>query len=77
MSNVIRYFPTTAIGFATKDAFKDFFIKHDKKTNFNLYFIEYLAAGGCAGAVSLTCVYPLDFTRTRLAADVGKGPGQR
>lgn len=29
-------------------------------------------AGGTAGAVGLTIVYPLDFVRTRLAADIGK-----
>jgi len=31
-----------------------------------------LASGGAAGAASLCFVYPLDFARTRLAADVGK-----
>jgi len=36
-----------------------------------------MASGGAAGATSLTFVYPLDFARTRLAADVGKGDGQR
>ena len=30
-------------------------------------------SGGAAGATSLTFVYPLDFARTRLAADVGSG----
>ena len=33
--------------------------------------------GGLAGAGSLLIVYPLDFARTRLAADVGKGKGDR
>lgn len=28
-------------------------------------------SGGMAGATSLVVVYPLDFGRTRLAADVG------
>jgi solute carrier family 25 (adenine nucleotide translocator) protein 4/5/6/31 len=32
-----------------------------------------LASGGAAGATSLMFVYPLDFARTRLAADIGKG----
>lgn len=36
-----------------------------------------MAAGGAAGATSLCFVYPLDFGRTRLAADVGKGPADR
>lgn len=34
-----------------------------------------LASGGAAGATSLCVVYPLDFARTRLGVDVGKGMG--
>jgi len=36
-----------------------------------------LASGGMAGATSLAIVYPLDFARTRLGADVGKAAGER
>jgi len=32
-----------------------------------------MASGGAAGAASLLFVYPLDYARTRLAADIGKG----
>jgi solute carrier family 25 (adenine nucleotide translocator) protein 4/5/6/31 len=32
-----------------------------------------MMSGGMAGATSLCFVYPLDFARTRLAADVGSG----
>ena len=46
----------------------------DKRTQFWRYFAGNLASGGAAGATSLCFVYPLDFARTRLAADVGK-PG--
>merc|ERR1719181_2421151 len=35
-----------------------------------------VAAGGLAGAGSLTIVYPLDYARTRLASDVGSGKAQ-
>jgi solute carrier family 25 (mitochondrial adenine nucleotide translocator), member 4/5/6/31 len=35
-----------------------------------------LLAGGIAGAIGLTLVYPLDFVRTRLAADLGKTEGR-
>jgi len=35
-----------------------------------------LASGGAAGACSLCFVYPLDFARTRLAADIGKSAGR-
>lgn len=34
-----------------------------------------LASGGAAGATSLRVVYPLDFARTRLGVDIGKGMG--
>jgi len=37
-----------------------------------MWFAGYLAAGGLAGATSLTVVYPLEFSYTRLAADSGK-----
>lgn len=49
----------------------------DKRTQFWRYFAGNLASGGAAGATSLCFVYPLDFARTRLAADVGKGGQER
>jgi len=74
LANVIRYFPTQALNFAFKDKFKQVFLSGvDKKTQFWRYFAGNLASGGAAGATSLCFVYPLDFARTRLAADVGKG----
>jgi solute carrier family 25 (adenine nucleotide translocator) protein 4/5/6/31 len=41
------------------------------------YFIGNLLSGGCAGAIGLTVVYPLDFARTRLGTDVGKAEKDR
>jgi len=77
MANVIRYFPTQALNFAFKDKYKQVFLGGvDKNTKFWRYFMGNLASGGAAGATSLCFVYPLDFARTRLAADTGKG-GQR
>jgi solute carrier family 25 (adenine nucleotide translocator) protein 4/5/6/31 len=73
MANVIRYFPTQAFNFAFKDTFKSMFPKYDSKTQFWQFFGANVASGGMAGAASLMIVYPLDFARTRLAADVGKG----
>jgi len=73
-ANVLRYFPTQALNFAFKDTYKNIFMKGiDKKRDFWKFFIANLASGGAAGATSLMFVYPLDFGRTRLAADVGKG----
>ncbi|CAB0041749.1 unnamed protein product [Trichogramma brassicae] len=73
MANVIRYFPTQALNFAFKDKFKKLFLDGVPKEDFWRYFAGNLASGGAAGATSLLFVYPLDFARTRLGADVGKG----
>jgi len=73
LANVIRYFPTQAFNFAFKDTFKRMFPHYDQKTEFWRFFATNMASGGLAGASSLCIVYPLDYARTRLAADVGKG----
>ena len=74
LANVIRYFPTQALNFAFKDTYKRIFMDGvDKNKQFWKFFMMNLASGGAAGATSLCFVYPLDFARTRLAADVGKG----
>jgi len=74
LANVIRYFPTQALNFAFKDTYKKLFLEgYDKKKDFWKFFAGNLASGGAAGATSLCFVYPLDFARTRLAADVGRG----
>lgn len=78
LANVIRYFPTQALNFAFKDKYKQVFLGGvDKKTQFWRYFAGNLASGGAAGATSLCFVYPLDFARTRLAADIGKKGAER
>jgi len=77
LANVIRYFPTQALNFAFKDTYKKIFCPFNPKTDFWKFFVGNLASGGAAGATSLMVVYPLDFARTRLAADVGKGAAER
>ena len=72
MANCVRYFPTQALNFAFKEKYQKIFIRHDKRTDFWKFFAGMLAAGGAAGATSMAFVYPLDFARTRLGADVGK-----
>ncbi|XP_053970604.1 ADP/ATP translocase 2-like [Hylaeus volcanicus] len=72
LANVIRYFPTQALNFAFKDKFKLLFLEGVPKDAFWKQFAGNLASGGAAGATSLLFVYPLDFARTRLAADIGK-----
>jgi len=78
LANVIRYFPTQALNFAFKDKYKQIFLGGvDKKKQFWRFFVGNLASGGAAGATSLCFVYPLDFARTRLGADIGKSGGER
>jgi len=72
-TNILRYFPTQAFNFAFKDTIKNLFPRADPKTEFGKFFAINMASGGLAGAGSLCIVYPLDYARTRLASDVGKG----
>merc|ERR1719230_1329427 len=73
LANVIRYFPTQALNFACKDTYKKYLCPYSPKTEPVKFFMGNMASGGAAGATSLCFVYPLDFARTRLAADVGSG----
>ncbi|XP_065346010.1 ADP/ATP translocase 1-like [Cloeon dipterum] len=78
LANVVRYFPTQAINLAFKDRYKELFLRGvDKSKDFWTYFAGSVASGSAAGATSLCVVYPLDFARTRLAADVGKVDDER
>eukprot|EP00210_Caulerpa_lentillifera_P004521 g4314.t1 len=77
LTNVVRYFPTQAFNFAFKDTFQSMFPKYSPKTDFWKFFAANMASGGAAGACSLLIVYPLDFARTRLAADVGENRANR
>ena len=76
LANVVRYFPTQALNFAFKDTYKKIFNPYNPKVEPGKFFIGNCMSGGAAGATSLCFVYPLDFARTRLAADVGSG-GER
>lgn len=76
-ANIIRYFPTQALNFAFKEKFQKVFVRHDKNSDFWKFFAGMLASGGAAGATSLCVVYPLDFARTRLGADVGRAVNDR
>lgn len=67
----MRYFPTQAFNFAFKEKFKIIFNPYNKKTEPQKFFWGNVMSGGMAGATGLIFVYPLDFARTRLAADMG------
>jgi solute carrier family 25 (adenine nucleotide translocator) protein 4/5/6/31 len=74
----VRYFPTQAINFSTKDYLYQIFLKGvDVKKEKAKYLAMSLLSGGIAGSFSLLFVYPLDFARTRLGADIGKSGAER
>merc|ERR1711881_351808 len=72
-TNCIRYFPTQAFNLSFKNTFKKMFPKYNAKTEFAKFFGANLVSGGLAAAGSMCIVYPLDYSRTRLASDVGAG----
>ncbi len=79
LANVLRYFPTQALNFAFKDTIKGIF-KTPKDASYVEKFSKNILSGGCAGSMSLTFVYSLDYARTRLANDAkgaSKGGGER
>jgi solute carrier family 25 (adenine nucleotide translocator) protein 4/5/6/31 len=65
------------LNFAFKDTYKKYLCPYNPKKQPFMFFLGNLASGGAAGASSLMFVYPLDFARTRLAADIGKGAESR
>ncbi|XP_036285490.1 ADP/ATP translocase 3-like [Pipistrellus kuhlii] len=78
LANVIYYFPTQALNFSFNERYRRVFLRGvDSHTRFWRYVAGNVAAGGAAGVTALSIVYPLDFARTRLAADVGKSEADR
>jgi solute carrier family 25 (adenine nucleotide translocator) protein 4/5/6/31 len=76
LANVIRYSPTQALNFAFKDTVKAMF-KTAKDAPQYEKFGKNILSGGCAGSMSLTFVYSLDYCRTRLANDAKTKSGTR
>jgi solute carrier family 25 (adenine nucleotide translocator) protein 4/5/6/31 len=74
LANVLRYFPTQALNFAFKDTIKSVF-NTPKNAGYVEKFSKNILSGGCAGSMSLTFVYSLDYARTRLANDAKSGKG--
>jgi solute carrier family 25 (adenine nucleotide translocator) protein 4/5/6/31 len=76
MANVIRYFPTQALNFAFKDAYKGLLLSGKDHSTSRVVTMN-LLAGGLAGCTSTLFVYPLDMARTRLGVDIGKKLSER
>ena len=70
--NVVRYFPTQALGFSFKEYFNTLFTSKNTKHDNLHYLLIKVLSGGLAGAATTVFVHPLDFARTRLGVDLGK-----
>lgn len=71
-NSFVRYFPTQALGFAFDDNIRQMLIKPDQTYTNTNYIMRSLASGAASGALAQCFVYPLDFARTRLTADVSE-----
>eukprot|EP01104_Vermistella_antarctica_P009318 TRINITY_DN2384_c0_g1_i1.p1 TRINITY_DN2384_c0_g1~~TRINITY_DN2384_c0_g1_i1.p1 ORF type:complete len:425 (+),score=112.18 TRINITY_DN2384_c0_g1_i1:447-1721(+) len=77
--NITRYFGTQALNFGFNERYRFYLRKWfgngkcDPEKKFGRFFATNLLAGGAAGFTTLCLVYPFDYIRTRLAADVGIG----
>jgi len=72
--NVIKSFPQTGLSLALRDKYRNLFLRNvDKDKNFYQFVTGCILSGGAAGATTLCFIYPFDFARTRLAADMGNG----
>ena len=75
--NVVRNMGATAVTFSFKDKCRDLFLpvvlniggRHRWRRRKTL-FASFLS-GGLAGGLASMCFYPLEYSRTRLALDMG------
>ncbi|PKU62582.1 calcium-binding mitochondrial carrier protein SCaMC-1 [Dendrobium catenatum] len=75
--NVIKVAPESAIRFYAYETLKDFIVTAKGEEKRDLGASGRLIAGGFAGAIAQTAIYPLDLVKTRLqtyACDGGKVP---
>ncbi|XP_021647333.2 calcium-dependent mitochondrial ATP-magnesium/phosphate carrier protein 2 isoform X2 [Hevea brasiliensis] len=75
--NVLKVAPESAIRFYTYEMLKDFIVHAKGGDKANIGTTGRLFAGGVAGAVAQTAIYPMDLVKTRLqtfACENGKIP---
>lgn len=74
VANIIRYIPQQACNLSFKDAIKKQYMPtFDPTVELWKFTAVQFVSGGLGAGLSLTCCYPLDYARTRLATDVGAG----
>ncbi|KAL3696462.1 hypothetical protein R1sor_010538 [Riccia sorocarpa] len=77
--NVLKVAPESAIKFYAFEMMKDYVVGMDKDgQRHDIGPLGRLFAGGCAGAVAQTVIYPMDLVKTRLqtfTCEAGRPPG--
>ncbi|KAL3990417.1 ADP/ATP translocase 1 [Acanthocheilonema viteae] len=71
--NIARACSQESLGFAFKDFFKIWFHNGVNRKDYWRLTAGNLGAGAASGVATYCIIYPLDFVRTRLAIDMGKG----
>lgn len=71
--NVLKVAPESAIRFYTYETFKTFIMNTKGEEKANISSLDRLLAGGLAGAVAQTAIYPMDLVKTRLQTYVCEG----
>ncbi|CAN6177629.1 unnamed protein product [Urochloa humidicola] len=75
--NVVKVAPESAIRFYAYEMLKEYIMKSKGENKSEVGASERLIAGGLAGAVSQTAIYPIDLVKTRLqtySCESGKVP---
>jgi len=69
---VLRYVPTQAFNFAFKDTTKQLMPQYEPAMDFGKFSLVQFASGSLGGALSLSIMYPLDYSRAHFAGDFNK-----
>ncbi|KAI6243790.1 ADP/ATP translocase [Aphelenchoides fujianensis] len=77
-SNILRASSQESLGMAFKEFFKKYTVNEASRSSSFSHFIGgNLLAGGLSGCATFFVIYPLDFSRTRLAIDMGRDKASR
>lgn len=76
-ATLLKYAPLQIMNFTLYSKLKRVFPKYDPREERFKFVLSNLGKGALAGGASIIVVYPLDYVRTKMAADLGKKPEQR
>ncbi|GMT04487.1 hypothetical protein PENTCL1PPCAC_26661, partial [Pristionchus entomophagus] len=77
LANIMRSCSQESLGLAFKELFKKYSLNGIDEKQKGRFLVGNLVAGGGAGVATFLIIYPLDFTRTRLAIDMGRSKESR